>query len=585
MGQFRTRMSAMGNEAKKSAGQVSQLGSALRVMGAAQSASARGMNRFGVIAQQSGYQIGDFLVQVQSGTNAFVAFGQQATQVAGTLTLLGGKWLFIGSALGIAIPLLTAIGAAFMRTRSEAEQLGTTLDDVNQRISEYGELVDRVRGGFFSNEELFLANALKAAQEDLIEAQQRRGQGSRSAVIQAQAEVDAAQDLLDEFLEQRAAAAEVKREVERISDELGISVKEAEALANIGFGNIWDGAAGAKQLADNLSLAARMAANYEGREDDLLNSGALSSDLMPGPRPNMTMGDLNALSGYDWGDLFRGSGIRQPRGSRSGGGGSTVEEFITLFPQLEQQMEEYNETLQKAEANYDLLQEALESGLISQEDYKQKMLEVEAQFGSLGKEMEKIGDLAQEISNTVGSELNSAFSSVVRGTATVSEALTQFAQNVLIEIAEQLFDKMITQPLVKSLGGALGGISLTNANGNAFNESGVVPFAKGGVVSSPQLFAFGNGGRLGVMGEAGPEAILPLARGPGGKLGVRSSGNSPVNVVVNNYSTEQAEVKQNGQDLEIIIGRVISRDIQSGGPTYRAMRRTFGLQQPTTVRG
>ena len=46
------------------------------------------------------------------------------------------------------------------------------------------------------------------------------------------------------------------------------------------------------------------------------------------------------------------------------------------------------------------------------------------------------------------------------------------------------------------------------------------PFAKGGVVAAPSYFPLGRG--LGLMGEQGAEAILPLARGPGGRLGVRA---------------------------------------------------------------
>ena len=53
------------------------------------SQAAQGSNRFGVVTQQAGYQIGDFLVQVQSGTNWMVAFGQQATQLVGILPLMG----------------------------------------------------------------------------------------------------------------------------------------------------------------------------------------------------------------------------------------------------------------------------------------------------------------------------------------------------------------------------------------------------------------------------------------------------------------------------------------------------------------
>lgn len=83
----------------------------------------RNISRAGVLTQQAGYQVGDFIVQVQSGTNAFIAFGQQATQIAGTLTLLGGKYIAIGTALGITIPLLTALGAGLMRANVEADSI------------------------------------------------------------------------------------------------------------------------------------------------------------------------------------------------------------------------------------------------------------------------------------------------------------------------------------------------------------------------------------------------------------------------------------------------------------------------------
>jgi len=96
----------------------------------------RHMNRSGVIVQQTGYQVGDFIVQLQSGTNAFVAFGQQATQVAGTLTMLGGKWILIGSALGVTIPLVTALGAGLMRANVEAETI----------YNQFGFLEGSVRG-------------------------------------------------------------------------------------------------------------------------------------------------------------------------------------------------------------------------------------------------------------------------------------------------------------------------------------------------------------------------------------------------------------------------------------------------------
>lgn len=115
--------------------QVRSTTNAINAQSGAQLLYGRNASKAGVLVQQSGYQIGDFIVQIQSGTNAFVAFGQQATQVAGTLTLLGGKWIGIGTVLGIAIPLLTAIGAAFMRTRQEADDTDKSLQNLVASIN------------------------------------------------------------------------------------------------------------------------------------------------------------------------------------------------------------------------------------------------------------------------------------------------------------------------------------------------------------------------------------------------------------------------------------------------------------------
>lgn len=72
---------------------------------------------------------------------------------------------------------------------------------------------------------------------------------------------------------------------------------------------------------------------------------------------------------------------------------------------------------------------------------------------------------------------------------------------------------------LKGLAGAFGGGS---AKGNVFQAGAMVPFANGGIVKGPITFPMANG-QFGLMGEAGPEAIMPLRRGPGGRLGVDAS--------------------------------------------------------------
>ncbi|MEL6287250.1 MAG: phage tail tape measure protein, partial [Pseudomonadota bacterium] len=84
-----------------------------------------------------------------------------------------------------------------------------------------------------------------------------------------------------------------------------------------------------------------------------------------------------------------------------------------------------------------------------------------------------------------------------------------------------------------------------------------VPFASGGVVTAPTAFSFGSG-QLGVMGEAGAEAILPLARGADGRLGVRGGGRSVA--VTFNVSTPDAEsFKSSEAQVGALLSRVIAR--------------------------
>lgn len=70
--------------------------------------------------------------------------------------------------------------------------------------------------------------------------------------------------------------------------------------------------------------------------------------------------------------------------------------------------------------------------------------------------------------------------------------------------------------------GFLGSFGGGSAKGNVFQAGAMVPFANGGIVKGPITFPMANG-QFGLMGEAGPEAIMPLRRGPGGRLGVDAS--------------------------------------------------------------
>jgi len=106
-----------------------------------------------------------------------------------------------------------------------------------------------------------------------------------------------------------------------------------------------------------------------------------------------------------------------------------------------------------------------------------------------------------------------------------------------------------------------------NALGNVYGKNGIVPFAKGGVVDSPTLFPFSKG--TGLMGEAGPEAIMPLKRGKDGKLGVEGGGGTVVNISVDAKGTsvegQDTQAKMLGKMLSTAVQAEIARQKRPGG--------------------
>ena len=129
--------------------------------------------------------------------------------------------------------------------------------------------------------------------------------------------------------------------------------------------------------------------------------------------------------------------------------------------------------------------------------------------------------------------LRRAFDGVVLDGMKLSDALETVARS-MIQTTYSAAIKPITNQvgglLAQGVGSIVDGI-MPFADGGSFSQGRVMPFANGGVVSGPTTFPMRGG--MGLMGEAGPEAIMPLARGPDGKLGVRGGTGGAVNVVMN----------------------------------------------------
>ncbi len=93
--------------------------------------------------------------------------------------------------------------------------------------------------------------------------------------------------------------------------------------------------------------------------------------------------------------------------------------------------------------------------------------------------------------------------------------------------------------------------------GGAFTSGRVTPFAKGGVVSGPVTFPMRGG--MGLMGEAGPEAIMPLTRGADGRLGVRAQGGGASQVVMNITTPDVVGFQRSQGQIAAQMSRMLGR--------------------------
>ncbi len=152
------------------------------------------------------------------------------------------------------------------------------------------------------------------------------------------------------------------------------------------------------------------------------------------------------------------------------------------------------------------------------------------------------------------------------------DAFTEFAQtgkfefrdllnSIVADINRALVQQNITGPLAQGLNSIIGSIDFGSlfgsAKGNVFSGGAPVQaFARGGVVNKPTTFPMTNG--IGLMGEAGPEAILPLRRLPSGKLGVESAGNSQPMFTVNVDARGSTDPSATAAQVEQAVDRALS---------------------------
>lgn len=166
----------------------------------------------------------------------------------------------------------------------------------------------------------------------------------------------------------------------------------------------------------------------------------------------------------------------------------------------------------------------------------------------------------RSLSTSFGGALRSAFDGVVFDGMKLSDALRSVARSMAdsaYNVAMRPLQQAAGSALANGMNSLLGGM-LPFANGGAFSQGRVMPFAKGGVVASPVAFPMRGG--TGLMGEAGPEAIMPLTRGADGRLGVQAQGGArPVNIVMNISTPDVSGFQRSQSQIAAQVGRALAR--------------------------
>ncbi len=232
-----------------------------------------------------------------------------------------------------------------------------------------------------------------------------------------------------------------------------------------------------------------------------------------------------------------------------------------------------------------------------------KALELEA--GRLDKQFDQF---------SVGSlnNLTSGLADITMGTVSAADGFKNLGNQVLRSLEEMIIKMSVAVPLARAMQSAFGAVSGSfggfdfglhpTARGDVFSQGRVIhPFALGGILSDivvkPTLFPMANG--LGLAGEAGPEAVMPLTRASDGRLGVVATGGSSSgggNVTVNVYNapagmSAQAQTSRDSAGnlrvdvalKQMVDDRMTAAATDRGHPFTRRLAQTLGVNTAGSI--
>lgn len=495
-------------------------------------------------------QLNDIGVQLAGGTSPFQIALQQGSQinqvlgqqgVRGAVGLLAGSFASLVNPVSLATIAIIGLGGAAIQYFTELLSSGERSAETLKREAELIQNVARQWGDALPALKAYADEKERLAEESNV------GQATDLAVDQILERVreivpQVAEEIfrLNTALLQSAEGGPIIAELESAFANLETKVADGTARADdlkrvqdaLASAFVSTGIPAAQALSDvisglagQFSSAAEQAARLREEAAAALARGGAGYSEFKGGR------------GSDPRELVKDPYYRNryfpdpetPARPRRGGGGrsqaaSEAEREAEAVRKLIEQLQFEQDMIGMTDEQRAVANALRRAGAAATEEQKAKIEELVL---SIEREREalKASEEAMKLFQDIGKDFLSGFISDLKSGKSAAEAM----ENALSRLSDRILD-LALNALFSGLGGGGGLFSFLfkNAKGNAFSGGRVTPFARGGVVTRPTVFPMARG--MGLMGEAGPEAVMPLARDVLGRLGVRSEGNAGTSI-------------------------------------------------------
>jgi flagellar motor protein MotB len=543
--------------------------------------AAKETRAFGRTAANAGYQIQDFIIQVQGGVDPIRAMSQQLPQLFVGFGALG-------SAIGLvaaAIPSLITLMGVSTTTAEDAIEAWDKATEALERYAKTKKIVDALVAGLEVEKALDArTKAIENFRKELEALGNVKVDISKSILQGGRFDINASERLAKEreqlLSERFGSITELQKYNKIISEFTGENIDEtATALGQLAAGMRGFADPSTVQTIEDMVIAMRELSVATEKEKQVTAKSARLIEL------NNRKQLLEEVKDAEYELLQQQIEAEQKRAEQAKREAERAakerqrlydslkpikareapEQYTKSFERYQaeelKKTEELYKTLYPAAVQYaeaqEMINQARERGIISEQRYQQELENATTAF-------EKATEgwtLSGEAINLFDENFNKMLDGVLMGTQDIAEGFKDMAKVIITQMAKLAAYDLIARYFGLDLG-LPAGYAEGNAQGNIINRGNVVPFATGGIVNSPTLFPLKSG--AGLMGEAGPEAILPLRRGSGGNLGVAAA---PVNVTVNNMASGvRVNTRETDQGLTLdIVMEQVSAAIRRGG--------------------